>query len=114
MTIATPVEHLPLSPGVAVSMDAVRLSWQLEDRGLIVDLDDDNRLVLLGGVQTLFGPIAGASVFTWLQDEITRFDYWRLILGLLIIAIVLAFPQGIAGFARDRLGPWFGLRGLGE
>jgi branched-chain amino acid transport system permease protein len=71
-------------------------------------------MVLLGGVQTLFGPIAGASVFTWLQDEITRFDYWRLILGLLIIAIVLAFPQGIAGFARDRLGPWFGLRGLGE
>ena len=42
MTIATPVEHLALSPGVAVSMDAVRLSWQLEDRGLIVDLDDDN------------------------------------------------------------------------
>ena len=30
-------------------MDAVRLSWQLEDRGLIVDLDDDNRLVVLGG-----------------------------------------------------------------
>ena len=31
-------------------MDAVRLSWQLEDRGLIVDLDDDNRLVVLGGM----------------------------------------------------------------
>ena len=48
MTIATPVDHLPLSLGVAVSMDAVRLSWQLEDRGLIVDLDDDNRLVVSG------------------------------------------------------------------
>ncbi len=35
---------------VTVSMDAVRLSWQLEDRGLIVDLDDDNRLVVLGGM----------------------------------------------------------------
>ncbi len=43
MTIST----LSLSPGVAVSMDAVRLSWQLEDRGIIVDLDDDNRLVVL-------------------------------------------------------------------
>ena len=47
MTITTPVEYLPLSPGVAVSMDCVRLSWQLEDRGLIVDLDADNRLVVL-------------------------------------------------------------------
>ena len=47
MTITTPVEYLPLSPGVAVSMDCVRLSWQLEDRGLIVDLDEDNRLVVL-------------------------------------------------------------------
>ena len=37
MTISTPVEHLSLSPGVAVLMDAVRLSWQLEDRGLIQD-----------------------------------------------------------------------------
>jgi branched-chain amino acid transport system permease protein len=69
-------------------------------------------MVLLGGVKTLFGPVAGASVFTWLQDEITRFEYWRLILGLLIIAIVLAFPQGIAGFVRDRLGPSFGVRGI--
>ena len=71
-------------------------------------------MVLLGGVKTLIGPIVGASVFTWLQDEISRLDYWRLILGALIIGIVLAFPQGIAGFARDRIGPLFGLKGLGE
>ena len=67
-------------------------------------------MVLLGGVKTLLGPLAGASTFTWLQDEISRLEYWRLILGTLIIAIVVAFPQGIAGFARARLGPWFGVR----
>ena len=67
-------------------------------------------MVLLGGVKTLLGPIAGASTFTWLQDEIGRFEYWRLILGALIIAIVVAFPQGIAGFLRARAGPWFGIR----
>lgn len=69
-------------------------------------------MVLLGGVKTLIGPVAGASVFTWLQDEISRFEYWRLLLGVLIIAIVLAFPQGIAGFARDRFGRWFAIRGI--
>ena len=31
-------------------------------------------------------------------------------IGTLIIAIVVAFPQGIAGFARARVGSWFGIR----
>ena len=67
-------------------------------------------MVLLGGVQTLAGPLVGATVFTWLHDELTRFDYWRLSLGLLIIALVLAAPQGIAGFGRRFFGSWFGIR----
>ncbi|MEN8195643.1 MAG: ABC transporter permease [Pseudomonadota bacterium] len=69
-------------------------------------------MVLLGGVKTLTGPVAGASVFTWLQDQLSRLDYWRLLLGIMIIGIVLAFPQGIVGFVRDRFGPWFGIRRL--
>ncbi|WP_341703254.1 ABC transporter permease [Ferrovibrio sp.] len=59
-------------------------------------------MVLLGGVQTLTGPVAGAAIFTWLQDTIARnTEYWRAILGLAILVIVLAFPQGVAGFAKD-------------
>lgn len=59
-------------------------------------------MVLLGGVQTLTGPVAGAAVFTWLQDSIARnTEYWRAILGLTILVIVLAFPQGIAGFLKQ-------------
>lgn len=62
-------------------------------------------MVLLGGLQTLTGPVAGAAVFTWLQDEIARnTEYWRAILGLTILVIVLAFPQGIAGFVRQAMG----------
>lgn len=58
-------------------------------------------MVLLGGVQTLSGPIVGAAVFTWLQDTIARnTDYWRAILGVAIVAIVLLFPQGIVGQVR--------------
>jgi branched-chain amino acid transport system permease protein len=57
-------------------------------------------MVLLGGVQTLVGPVVGAALFTWLQDEIARAtEYWRAILGLVILLLVIAFPQGIAGFA---------------
>ncbi len=54
-------------------------------------------MVLLGGVQTLSGPIFGATAFTWLHDAISRLDYWRFILGGTIIGLVLAFPQGLGG-----------------
>jgi branched-chain amino acid transport system permease protein len=58
-------------------------------------------MVLLGGVQTLAGPVAGAAVFTVLQDEILRHtDYWRLVLGSSVLLIVLAFPEGLVGSAR--------------
>ncbi len=58
-------------------------------------------MVLLGGVQTLTGPVVGAVLFTWLQDEILRrTDYWRLILGLAILALVLLFPRGVVGSLR--------------
>ena len=55
-------------------------------------------MVLLGGIQTLAGPVVGAVAFTWLQDLIIRStDYWRAVLGVTILVLVLAFPQGLAG-----------------
>ncbi len=62
-------------------------------------------MVLLGGVQTLSGPVVGAAVYHTLQTEVMRStDYWRLILGAMIILLVVAFPRGIAGAVRLRLG----------
>jgi len=55
-------------------------------------------MVLLGGIQTLTGPIVGASVFAVLQDTVMRqTEYWRALLGGIILVLVLAFPQGIVG-----------------
>jgi branched-chain amino acid transport system permease protein len=62
-------------------------------------------MVLLGGVQTLSGPIVGAAVFTWLEDTAARqTDYWQALLGFAILLLVMAFPQGIVGFIRERFG----------
>ncbi len=59
-------------------------------------------MVLLGGVQTLAGPVAGAASFTWLHDTVARTtEYWRAMLGAIILVLVLLFPQGIAGFAQQ-------------
>ena len=61
-------------------------------------------MVLLGGVQTVTGPVVGAAVFTWLQDTVARnTDYWRALLGAVIITLVLVFPQGIVGFLKQRI-----------
>ncbi|MEO1291357.1 MAG: ABC transporter permease [Pseudomonadota bacterium] len=54
-------------------------------------------MVLMGGIQSLFGPLLGAGAFVLLEDWITRFDYWRVIFGAIILVIVLAAPDGIAG-----------------
>ncbi|CAN7163866.1 ABC transporter permease subunit [Variovorax paradoxus] len=59
-------------------------------------------MVLLGGIQTLAGPVVGAVTFSWLHDTVARnTDYWRATLGAIILLLVLLFPQGIAGFAKQ-------------
>lgn len=61
-------------------------------------------MVLMGGIQTLSGPVAGAALFHLLEAEAMRAtDWWRLVLGLVILVLVLAFPKGVVGFVRDRL-----------
>jgi branched-chain amino acid transport system permease protein len=55
-------------------------------------------MVLLGGIETLTGPILGAAIFTLLQDWLARStEYWRAAMGALILLIVLVFPRGIMG-----------------
>ena len=58
-------------------------------------------MVLLGGVQTLAGPVVGAAAFTWLHDTVARnTEYWRAMMGATMLLLVLLFPQGIAGYAQ--------------
>jgi branched-chain amino acid transport system permease protein len=55
-------------------------------------------MVLLGGVQAISGPWVGGALYTWLQDTVARqTDYWRALLGAVMLGLVLAFPLGIAG-----------------
>jgi branched-chain amino acid transport system permease protein len=76
-------------------------------------------MTLLGGVQTVIGPLVGAAAFHSIRDFVMPLtDHWRLLLGLAIIAIVLVFPRGLVGAAielRARLGagdrPQSGRRG---
>lgn len=64
-------------------------------------------MVLLGGLQTISGPILGAVSFTWLQDMIVReTPYWRACFGAVILLLVLVFPSGLAGFISGAWRQW--------
>ena len=57
-------------------------------------------MMLLGGRNAPFGPLYGAAAFTWLQDVLARYtDYWRACVGIALIVIVSAFPNGLGDAA---------------
>jgi branched-chain amino acid transport system permease protein len=63
-------------------------------------------MVILGGVGALYGGLLGAVVFLVLEEVISLYTiHWQLGVGLILLAIVLFAPQGIAG--------WFARKGAG-
>jgi branched-chain amino acid transport system permease protein len=51
--------------------------------------------------------VVGAAIFTWLRDTLAReTDFWRAALGLLILLIVVAFPQGLVGGLKLLAARW--------
>jgi len=61
-------------------------------------------MLLLGGLNAPLGPLLGAGALVWLQDALARVtEYWRACVGILIVLLVIAFPNGLGGaFARLR------------
>ncbi|GAC1534271.1 MAG: branched-chain amino acid ABC transporter permease [Candidatus Velthaea sp.] len=53
---------------------------------------------VVGGVQTLFGPVVGTGLIMWLQNVISaKTDAWRLIEGIIFVAVIVFLPRGIIG-----------------
>jgi branched-chain amino acid transport system permease protein len=58
---------------------------------------------IVGGVQTLFGPVVGTGLIMWLQNVISaKTDAWRLIEGVIFVAVIVFLPSGIIGSLRKR------------
>ncbi|GBD41594.1 High-affinity branched-chain amino acid transport system permease protein LivH [bacterium HR39] len=53
--------------------------------------------VLLGGLQTLAGPIPGAALLVGIEAWTAAVPWPRLVLGGLVLAVAVAFPAGIVG-----------------
>jgi branched-chain amino acid transport system permease protein len=53
---------------------------------------------IVGGVQTLFGPIIGTGLIMYLEAVLSaQISYWRLIEGVIFVAVIIFLPAGIVG-----------------
>ena len=53
-------------------------------------------MVLIGGLRSVAGPLVGAFVLMGLEEVLkSNTEYWKLIEGLAVIAIVLLLPNGV-------------------
>ncbi|SOE47491.1 Branched-chain amino acid transport system permease protein LivM (TC 3.A.1.4.1) [plant metagenome] len=63
-------------------------------------------MAILGGINSLAGPILGATIITMLPELLRGFNDFRLVVnGLILVLIVLFLPQGIWDPARMKR--WF-------
>jgi len=66
-------------------------------------------MVLLGGINSFWGPLAGAVVFVVMEMIMGQVTvYWLFILGLTILVLVMFFPKGLWGWVEERLMHYFG------
>ena len=69
-------------------------------------------MAILGGKGTIWGPVIGAAIFQVLKEVFWTYllGWQRVALGLMIVLIVVFFPQGILGWAREKFPERFGHR----
>ena len=60
-------------------------------------------MTLLGGMHTFIGPVAGVGVFLYAQNKLSwTMERWELVVGILFMALILIFPDGIAGTIKSK------------
>jgi ABC-type branched-subunit amino acid transport system permease subunit len=60
-------------------------------------------MIFLGGVGSLRGVVVGAAAFTALPEVLRMAPTWRMVIyGLLLLVIVIRFPDGLEGLMQRR------------
>ncbi len=61
---------------------------------------------VVGGVQTLFGPVVGSAIIMYLENVLSgKTSAWRLIEGLVFVGVIVFLPNGVVGtFLKRRKG----------
>lgn len=54
-------------------------------------------MLLLGGLGTLWGPMLGAALVVFLEEQLAGFASWEIVLGGIFVVVVIFAPRGLAG-----------------
>ncbi|HTW85283.1 MAG TPA: branched-chain amino acid ABC transporter permease [Candidatus Sulfotelmatobacter sp.] len=58
---------------------------------------------VVGGIQTLFGPVIGTGIIMYLENVLSGVvSYWQLIEGVIFVLVVVFLPNGIVGTILKR------------
>ena len=91
--------------GLVGYIDSTDVAFDGREMGVFMVL-----MAILGGKGTLWGPIIGATIFHIFKEGFwTFFLGWQYVaLGVLIVVIVIYFPEGIMGWLREKYPERFG------
>jgi branched-chain amino acid transport system permease protein len=80
--------------GVSVGLADPELGYWTQSGNLVF-------MTVLGGSGAFGGPVLGAFLFVFLQDAlIANTEYWRFVLGAILVAIIVFAPRGLAGIIQ--------------
>lgn len=66
------------------------LNWQSSGTPILISV--------LGGISSFAGPLVGAAIYTILETVVGSITtYWQLIVGIVVLAIILLYPEGLVG-----------------
>ena len=105
-TLATKIVAFAASAGTAGLVGAIYATWigYIDPTDTFDDLLSVKPIVMafIGGVGTIFGPVAGAIVFLVLEEFVWRnvLNFHAGILGIIIVALLIFMPGGLRNVAR--------------
>jgi branched-chain amino acid transport system permease protein len=74
-----------------------------------LDVDTSGDFVvytIVGGAGTLFGPLVGTAIISYLSNVVSGFsaftNSWRLIEGVIFVAVIVFLPGGVLGALKDQ------------
>src|SRR5438309_12117546 len=87
-----------LLTGLAGAIYPIRSAFATPDLMVWTESGEFIISVMIGGLGTLVGPIIGGVFFTILRDKVSSYvDWYFIVIGLVLIAIVLFMPRGLVG-----------------
>ena len=60
-------------------------------------------IVLLGGINSYYGPVLGAIVFLLLEEVLAMYtEHWMVFMGPILILVVIFANRGLFGLLTER------------